>query len=79
MQAEKSGDLRVTASLSIDQSGTQFSAHAHVAGSTAVSVGLTSAGLLAQPVSVSLPLQLLAVINDENGSSLPSLDISIAN
>jgi RHS repeat-associated protein len=77
VQAEKTGDVRLVASANIGQSGIGLSAQAYISGNTAASVGLTAAGLLAQPVSVSLPLQLLAVMNDEGSFPLPAIDVGI--
>ena len=79
VQAEKTGDVRLTAALNIDQSDISYSVNAQVSGNTAASIGLTTAGLLAQPVSASLPLQLLAVMNDEGSFPLGSFGISISN
>jgi hypothetical protein len=79
VQAAKTGDVRLVTSASINRSGVGFSAQAHISGNAAASVGLTAAGLIAQPVAVSLPLQLLAVMNDEGSFPLPAINIGIGN
>jgi len=79
VQAQKTGDVRLNGSININPSGVDLLAHVRVSGNAAASVGITTAGLLAQPVSVSLPLQLLAVMNDEGSIPLPAFDMTIGN